>query len=243
MRLTVCGNDGTCPKKDGACSSYLLEIGNKKILVDLGNGATAKLQEKVALEEIDCIIISHLHFDHFADLIPFKYALETKMTLGKKLKPKKLFIPLLPSWLKAELETNDVFEIITIMDGQRISLDEITIDFVKVVHLVDSFAISICEKEKRFVYSSDTGLCPQVIAIAKNANLFLCEATFVRNEGEQLKHHLSASEAAVVAQKASVKKLLLTHLWMGEAEEAYRAEAKRYFKNVEICKILQTYDI
>ena len=92
MKLTVFGNNATCPEADGACSCYLLQTKGKRILLDMGNGSAAKLQKHLPLTQLDAIIISHLHFDHFGDLFCAKYALETKRAYGENLKP----IPLPP---------------------------------------------------------------------------------------------------------------------------------------------------
>ena len=83
----------------------------------MGNGSAAKLQKHLPLTQLDVIIISHLHFDHFGDLFCAKYALETKRAYGENLKPIPLFIPALPQWASEELCTNDVFQIHTIKDG------------------------------------------------------------------------------------------------------------------------------
>ena len=68
MRMTVYGNNATCPEADGACSCFLIEAEGRRILLDMGNGSLAKLQKDVDLAALDLIAISHLHFDHFGDL-------------------------------------------------------------------------------------------------------------------------------------------------------------------------------
>lgn len=243
MELTILGNSGTCPIKDGACSSYLLEIDGIKLLIDMGNGSITKLQHKCNLEEIDSVIISHLHFDHFADLVPYKYALETKKEMGAQIKPKLLMIPEVPLWLNEILEQNEIFYIKTISDDVRTHKDNIEIIFKKVPHLIDSFAICIKNGNSKFVYSSDSGDCDEIVEIAKDADLFLCEATLLEKDYKGLKHHLTAAKAAKIAAKANVKRLLLTHFWMDYTEEMYLEEAKKYFPQVEISKALETYKV
>ena len=81
MRMTVYGNNATCPEADGACSCFLIEAEGRRILLDMGNGSLAKLQKDVDLDALDLIAISHLHFDHFDyDAIPI-VAQCTKRTL------------------------------------------------------------------------------------------------------------------------------------------------------------------
>jgi len=65
MKLTVLGCYGPYPKARGACSGYLLESQDTKILIDCGNGVLSRLLEYCGnLNNIDAILISHLHPDH-----------------------------------------------------------------------------------------------------------------------------------------------------------------------------------
>ena len=82
MRMTVYGNNATCPEADGACSCFLIEAEGRRILLDMGNGSLAKLQKDVDLAALDLIAISHLHFDHFGDLFCAKYQLESRRACG-----------------------------------------------------------------------------------------------------------------------------------------------------------------
>lgn len=83
MRMTVYGNNATCPEADGACSCFLIEAEGRRILLDMGNGSLAKLQKDVDLAALDLIVISHLHFDHFGDLFCAKYQLESRRACGE----------------------------------------------------------------------------------------------------------------------------------------------------------------
>ena len=244
MRLTVLGNNGTCPGKDGACSAYLLEIDNLRILIDMGNGSLSKLQHFCKLEEIDVIILSHLHFDHFADIFPFKYALESRKAFGSELNRIRLFTTPLPKWMFDELSTNDIFDITYIRDGMLEEIgDGILINFIPVVHLIDSYAIRITKEGKVFTYSSDCGECSQVVLAANHADLFLCESTLLGHNVQQLPHHMTAEGAGLTAYKSGAKRLLLTHLAHPDASDSYMKEAKRYFEKVEVSKMMRTYEI
>lgn len=59
----------------GACSGYLIRTERSTVLLDCGNGVFAKLREQVDYVDVDAIIVSHLHADHFLDLVPYAYAL------------------------------------------------------------------------------------------------------------------------------------------------------------------------
>lgn len=48
--------------------------------------------------------------------------------------------------------------------------------------------------------------------------------------------HLNAESTAIIAQKANVKKLILTHFWPLENKKEYLKEAKKVFKNTYLAK-------
>src|SRR6266511_3871382 len=75
MRLTVLGKSPSWQDAGGACSGYLLEDGGTTVLIDCGNGVFSKLRQFRDYTRVDAIVISHMHADHFLDLIPFAYAL------------------------------------------------------------------------------------------------------------------------------------------------------------------------
>ena len=75
MRLTVLGKSPSWQDAGGACSGYLLEDGDTAVLVDCGNGVFAKLRQRIDYVDVDAVVISHLHADHFLDLVPYSYAL------------------------------------------------------------------------------------------------------------------------------------------------------------------------
>ena len=54
MKLTILGCYGPYPSPQGACSSYLVEGGGVRILLDMGNGSLANLER---LTEIDACLL------------------------------------------------------------------------------------------------------------------------------------------------------------------------------------------
>src|SRR5688500_18560176 len=75
MRLTVLGKSPSWQDAGGACSGYLIEEEGTAILVDCGNGVFGKLRCVRDYVDVDAVVISHLHADHFLDLVPYSYAL------------------------------------------------------------------------------------------------------------------------------------------------------------------------
>ena len=75
MRLTVLGKSPSWQDAGGACSGYLLQEGETTVLLDCGNGVFGKLRQRVDYVDVDAVVLSHLHADHFLDLVPYSYAL------------------------------------------------------------------------------------------------------------------------------------------------------------------------
>lgn len=104
------------------------------------------------------------------------------------------------------------------VDGQRINLDE-----VSWVRPGDVLSVII-----------DTRLCDQLIPLAKDARLLLCESTYL-NEHKDLAYehfHLTAKQAAEIASLANAKQLVLTHFSARyQSSKVFEDEARKIFPN------------
>jgi len=71
LRITVLGKSPSWQDAGGACSGYLIQAGKTNVLLDCGNGVFGKLRERLDYVELDAVILSHLHADHWLDLVPY----------------------------------------------------------------------------------------------------------------------------------------------------------------------------
>jgi len=95
--------------------------------------------------------------------------------------------------------------------------------------------LSYIVKGKKISFVSDTVLCKNCYELAKDADLLICESAYASNleeKAEQYKH-LTAKQAALIASKANVKKLVLTHFSARYKDtHEIEEEANDYFKDV-----------
>lgn len=107
--------------------------------------------------------------------------------------------------------------------------------------------LTYLEEGKRVVCILDTLPNTNTIKIAKDADLLICEAAFSHADQEQAKNHkhLTSVQAAMIAKKAKVKQLLLTHLSQRyeHAMSQIENEAKAVFKNSSVIQDLQKITI
>lgn len=97
---------------------------------------------------------------------------------------------------------------------------------------------------KIFALVTDTVLCDAAIDLAKNADILFCESTYLDDMKEQagLRKHMTATQAASIAKKAKVKKLVLIHFSQRYKDlSLFSKEAKKTFFNVSIGKDLQKF--
>jgi ribonuclease BN (tRNA processing enzyme) len=232
MRLTVLGKSPSWQDAGGACSGYLIEEEGTAILVDCGNGVFAKLRQKIDYVDLDAVVISHLHADHFLDLVPYSYAL----TYAPRQQPvpvdrwpgtdsparpelhvppgaREVFRRVVGSWGNEDL-IEKAFDLREYDPSNEIEIGPIRIRFQPVPHFTETFAMSIgsTNGSGRIVYGADSSPTEALREFAKDADLILLEATLPRPERTGMRGHLTPEEAGGCAKGAEAKRLLLVHI-------------------------------
>lgn len=233
MKLTVLGNNGPYPKAGGACSGFLLDSGEHKIVLDFGNGVLSRLQQHIDIEDISAVILSHLHSDHMSDIMILRYAADIKMIRGTMEKPIKVYAPAEPAEEFNRMKYKEALELIKIDPEKRLVIGDLNISFMEMVHGYKDYAVCIEKDQRKFVYSGDTCFNDRIVEFAKSADLFICEAGLLERDDKNLRiMHLTAREAAMVAREAGVKRLLLTHFLPDIKPEQYINEATAVYDGI-----------
>jgi ribonuclease BN (tRNA processing enzyme) len=221
LSVTVLGSSCSIPRPGRACSSYLIEGQGRSIVVDLGTGALANMHRHRRAEQIDAVFISHMHADHFLDVIPMRYALK----YGERSNDRKVPLYLPPdgeAMLRRLVDAfaresrhdflDEVFDVRTYDPRGTVRVGDTAVSFAPTTHYIPTFAIRCDLDGASVTYSADTAPDPAIAALACDCDLFLCEATLVPDDVEEgARGHLSAGEAAQLAAAGEVRKLVLTH--------------------------------
>lgn len=229
MKLTVIGYWGAFPEKNEASSGYLLQTKNHNILIDCGSGILSRLQNYSSLLEIDTIILSHYHYDHFADVVPFQYDAAMTTSLGIRNENLKIYGHNLDSKF-FDLNNSKGTVINKIDDTTVLNFDGLKVSFKWVKHQVPCLAMRFEENEKILVYSGDTEICDEIYNISEKADLFLCECSLFNSQQNLVKGHLTANEVGKIATKSNVKKVVLTHMPHHGDINLLKEECMREFK-------------
>ncbi len=255
MNIKVLGTVSPYCKDATNCPGYLVRKDNKKVLLDCGNGITRNMKFPDDLEDL-VVVISHLHKDHYGDLLALGYASYVYKNLGYLKKPIKVYIPDSddkPPRVTGEWQTpisyfpKDVdnyflihfgdehfLEFIPYNDKSKINVGDLDISFSLNPHPIKSFSIKVCDNESAIVYSGDTGYKNNsLVEFSKGADLLICESTFIRGQNKSNDGHLYAFEAGMIAKDAGVQRLVLSHFFPECEKDDYVKEASQFFNNTE----------
>ncbi len=222
MQVTVLGKSPSWQDAAGACSGYLVQEGELQLLLDCGNGVFSKLRSAVDYRSIGEVLISHLHADHFLDLVPFSYALANalrKGELGEVRSRPSLRVPagghallrrIVGSWGSADL-VDDAFAITEYEPGDVLSLGPLQVRFREVPHFVRSHAVELTSDGTRFVFGADSAPNQALVEFAQGADLLMVEATLSTPEQGPERGHMTPREAGEHGAAAHARRLVLTH--------------------------------
>ena len=239
--ITPLGTISPYTKDNKNCPSFLLEYKGEKVLLDCGNGITRLLDFPNILNKLS-IIITHYHKDHFGDIGALQYASYVYKNLGLINNKIKIFLP------KNDIDFNKVSitsnkesyaEYYDISNNYSFNIQDLKIAFQdNMSHTIESFMVKIENQDFKIIYTSDVGITNfnELIEFSKDADLIICESSLLEKHDSNIKTHLTAKHAAILALESNAKKLMLTHFWPEEEKNEYLYEAKSVFKNVIVAE-------
>ncbi|CAN5601421.1 MBL fold metallo-hydrolase [soil metagenome] len=230
MRVTVLGKSPAWQDAGGACSGYLVEEGETRLLVDCGSGVFAKLRSHVDYLDVDAAVITHMHADHFADLLPYSYAL--LLTYRQQPVPvagyegtddpvrPRLILPAggppalgtICGLFGDERLVEEGFRMEGYDQASEVEVGPLALRFVEVPHYVLTYAIEVTAASgQRVVFGADCAPNDAIVEFARDVDLLFIEATLPRPERAGARGHLTPGEAGEHARRANAKRVVLTH--------------------------------
>ncbi len=220
MEVTFIGSGDAWGSGGRFNTCFLLRGAHARILLDCGASSLVALRHAgVEPNEIDGVVVSHLHGDHFGGL-PFLLldahhmsrrerpffmiggeGLQSRLaTLCEALYPTMTATPWRFPWNVVEAAT-----------GERVERDGFAVTLFAADHLAGAPCHALrVEMDGRVVtYSGDTAWTENLVPAARGADLFICECS---SWERRLRGHLSYAELALRLPQISAKRVVLTHM-------------------------------
>jgi len=221
--LTVLGCDGSWPGPGGAGSGYLVRVGGTAVVLDAGPGTFAVLQTVIDPAEVDAVVVSHHHADHWTDL----YAMDAQARFVGRRSPLPVYAPAGVAE-RAGTQHTRALEWRTVTHGDRAGIGEASCAFHRTDHADETLAVRIDGGGRALGYSADSGPAWSPEVLGTGLDLLLCEATYTA-EHEGTAGHMSGRQAGTAARAAGARRLVITHRWPSIDTRAVAEEAEAAF--------------
>jgi len=227
MKLIVLGS-GTCvPSLKRSAPGYLLEVSNRQFLVDCGNSILLQLERSgKGYKDIDAILITHTHPDHFSDLMAILHALMVTPGFSRERSLSLIGPPgfkrLYECCFAVILPKPKTFHIEVMEAEQKMDLGYLHVLTTKTVHSENSIAYRFEGEGKSVVFTGDCDYDESLIALSTNADILVIDCSYPN--ALKVSGHLSAKECGIVARKANVRKVLLSHIYPTHVPEDERVK-------------------
>ena len=228
MHLDVIGAGPAYTDRPGASgASYLLRLGDASLLLDLGQGSFARLAATLDPATLDAVVVSHLHPDHFIDLVALRHYLRWEQ-------PRRRVRVIGPAGLDGRLDalhdepgfSAAALDVEPLTEG-TLTVASFEIQAARVTHTASSFGFRVSEAAEGganprpgLVYSGDCGRAEDLDVLARPGDTLLSEVSFGPGPVVPGAEHLDGPAVGDLATRVGAARVLLTHLQMGYDREA-----------------------
>jgi ribonuclease BN (tRNA processing enzyme) len=226
LSVTVLGCSGSYAGPGEACSGYLVRSPGATVVVDLGSGTLANLQSHVEVADVDALVLTHSHPDHWGDLPILRNAM--RYVLGLEGLAVYGTAATLAAAVAVSHELEPTLLWTTVDESSTAAVGDQRLRFSRTDHPVETLAVRVDAGGRSLLYTADTGAEWRPGPAGDGVDLLLAEATLpVAQEGAV--QHLSGRQAGALAREVRAGRLVVTHVSPGLDDEAQRRDAEAAF--------------
>lgn len=204
-------------------SGAFLETEHTHILIDAPPDLRMQLlREKI--DRIDCLFMTHWHYDHFGGLGELEYYVKLK-----RKKPILLYLPpsACPAFAAAFPNLLEVFEVKDWEFGKNYVFDGVGICPLPAKHGIETAGFLLTTEQQKVAYFPDTsGLPAESRSRVEGVDWLFCDATF-HGENWYENVHMSVKEALLLGQDLKAGHTVLTHLSIHYSQPVTKRELCR----------------
>ena len=237
MKLTILGSGTVVPNGSRNSAGFFVELPDARVMMDCGAGTVHALARYGLLwEQMTHLFVSHFHVDHIGELASLFFAFRYGMNTDRK-EPFTLVGPLGLDQVLEGLKMafgSKLFEakfpinVRTIIPGEKLELgSDSTLAVAKTPHTQESLAVRIESRGRVLCYTGDTDYSEELASFFSKADVLISECSFLEHRVGV--PHLSVSQAARLAARAGVSRLIVTHFYFDVNEAELKEELEREF--------------
>lgn len=254
MDLTILGRSPASPNPGEACAGYLVQAGASRVLLDIGPGVVAQLVGRHHPDDLEGVVVSHMHADHMLDLVTLRYVYPWQA----RSKEERLRVVMPPGsgdqllslakGVGSSRHFEDIFRISEHDGSSPFTLGSLSLTPVRTQHFIPCWGFRVEAAGRRLAYTADTAPCGGLADLADAPDLLLSEAT-LRSLDEDAappepRGHLLPAEAGSAARDGGARALMLTHLPLdGDGSWATAQAAETYGAEVTLATPGRTYEV
>jgi ribonuclease BN (tRNA processing enzyme) len=235
-------------RRGSAASSYLLRAGGANLLLDLGQGSFSNLAATLDPSTLAAVLVSHLHPDHFIDLVPLRHYLKWEFNPPRRVRVAA------PATLADRLDfldgqvgfVADSFDVEALSEGVY-RFGPFEVEVRRVTHTNESYAFRVTvaggaagagagsaaegmgSVAAGLVYSGDCARVDDLVPLIRPGDTVLSEATFGAGPVAPGAQHITSGDVARVAAQCGAARLLLTHVLSSHSRNGTLASARAAF--------------
>jgi ribonuclease BN (tRNA processing enzyme) len=232
MELTVIGAGPAYTDRPGASgAAYLVRDGETAILLDLGQGSFPRLAAAIEPSRLTAVVVSHLHPDHFIDLVALRHYLRYQF------RPPRRATVHAPAALGERLDalhgqpgfSAEALDVVPLAEGTS-GIGGLRLEARHVTHTDESYAFRVARRAgPGLVYSGDCGVATDLAPLIRSGDALLVEVSFGPGPVPEGALHLDGPAVGALAASTGPSRVLLTHLQMGFDEAATIASIRATF--------------
>lgn len=232
VQITFLGTGDAFSARGGHQASYRVDFDGSAFLLDCGSSAlTAMKREYIDAGNIDLILLSHLHGDHFAGLpylfLEFTYEQhrDRPLTIAGPPGTEERVLKLYSAAYKELAARPPRFEtkFVELNPGQSTELCGVAIEPFRVPHQEKEISLGFIAgvEGRKVLYSGDTGWTEELVARSQGVDLFICECCYYET---RVDYHLDYPRLHENRHRFGCKRMVLTHL--GREVQAHRDDVE-----------------
>ena len=235
MELLVVGSGAAYPDRPGTASStYVVSHAETRVCLDLGQGGFAGLAGRLEPSALAAVVISHLHPDHFVDLVALRHYLRYEHEPARRVRV------LAPTGLAARLDglngqpgfAAEALDVEARGEG-LLEIGGLRLESRLVTHTGESYAVRLTPADEPaapgLVYSGDCGRAGDLAPLVQPGDTLLVEVAFGPGPVPVGDLHLDGPAVGALAAATRPGQVLLTHLQMRRDPDATVAAVRAVF--------------